>query len=106
MGLRCRNLFNFPSRPEVKVPGGAFASSMGRGLHLFHANQLNPSGSAAAGFVVGGNRIVRNPPLIIAKRMQFRQLIEYQKIDAEFRSKLIMGLKYANVELLYIIIEK
>ena len=36
---------------------------------------------------------VKNLPLTIPKRMEFRQLIEYEKLSDETRHKLIEGLK-------------
>lgn len=91
MGLRCRNLFNFPSAPEIKVPGPSFASNVGRGLHIFEGVNSSNIGQSGSMPVVPGR--VKNPPLVIAKRMECRQLIEYQKLDNEIRSKLILGLK-------------
>ncbi len=78
IGLRSRNLLSFPPNPEVKVNGPSFGSNLGRGLQI----DINQS------------RRVKNPPLTIAKRMEYRQLIEYQKLNDEMRAKLISGLKY------------
>jgi hypothetical protein len=77
-GLRCRNLSTFPPNPEVKVPGPKFGSNIGRGLQIENEQQ---------------SRKVKNPPLTIAKRMEYRQLIEYQKLSDEVRSTLLAGLK-------------
>jgi hypothetical protein len=96
IGLRCRNLFNFPSNPEIKVPGGEFASKVGRGLNILEPNAFINIDAALVGSVpqtVSTANRVRNPPLTIAKRMQCRQLIEYQKLNDEIRSKLTLGLK-------------
>jgi hypothetical protein len=91
VGLRCRNLFNFPPNPEVKVAGGQFGANVGRGLHIFDLSSSTGGGSSS---VSGGpGKRVKNAPLIIAKRMESRQLIEYQKLNDEIRSKLILGLK-------------
>lgn len=79
-GLKCRNLLNLPPNPEIKVPGPRFGTNVGRGLNI----DLNP------------NRRVKNPPITIAKRMEYRQLIEYQKLSDEIKQKLSMGLKYYN----------
>ncbi|CAF0878303.1 unnamed protein product [Brachionus calyciflorus] len=76
-GLRCRNLQTFPSNPEVKVHGANFGTNAGRGISV----DLNPS------------RRVKNPPITIAKRMEYRQLIEYQKLSDEVKLKLMTGLK-------------
>lgn len=76
-GLRCRNLSTYPPNPEIKVPGAKFGSNIGRGLQID----------------IDQNRKVKNPPLTIAKRMEFRQLIEYQKLSNEVRASLLNGLK-------------
>jgi hypothetical protein len=76
-GLRCRNLFTFPPNPEIKVPGPKFGSNFGRGLHV----SIKPQ------------QRVNNPQLTIAKRMEYRQLIEYQKLSDEMKSSLMNGLR-------------
>ncbi len=76
-GLRCRNLSTFPPNPEIKVPGSRFGSNIGRGLQI-ETDQ---------------HRKVKNPPLTIAKRMEYRQLIEYQKLSDQVRESLLSGLK-------------
>ena len=76
-GLRCRNLASFPPYPEIKVPGAGFGLSIGRGLAIGNESY----------------RRVKNPPLTIAKRMEYRQLVEYQKISEALRSNLSIGLK-------------
>ncbi|RNA34735.1 sperm-associated antigen 17, partial [Brachionus plicatilis] len=76
-GLRSRNLNNFPPNPEVKVNGPSFGTNAGKSL----AVDLNQ------------NRRVKNPPITIAKRMEYRQLIEYQKLSEPTKTKLINGLK-------------
>lgn len=77
-GLRCRNLLTFPPNPEIKVPGPRFVSNLARSLDI--DTSIN-------------KKRVKNPPMTIAKRMEYRQLIEYQKLSAENKSKLITGLK-------------
>lgn len=76
-GLRCRNLLSFPPNPEIKVPGSKFGANFGRGLH----------------FDIKPQHKVNNPQLTIAKRMEYRQLIEYQKLTDEVKSNLTNGLK-------------
>ena len=76
-GLRCRSLANFPPSPEIKVPGPPFGSSIGRGLQLD----------------TDSRRRVKNPPILVAKRMEFRQIIEYQKLNDESKAKLLNGLR-------------
>lgn len=68
----------FPPNPEIKVPGGGFGSNIGRGLYIDN---------------ITSQRRVKNPPINIAKRMEYRQLIEYQKLSDEIKSNLILGLK-------------
>jgi hypothetical protein len=78
-GLRCRNLLSFPSNPAVKVQNSKpFGASIGRGLDI-ETNQ---------------NRRVKNPPINISKRMEYRQFIEYQKMNEQMRNNLIEGLRY------------
>ena len=81
VGLRCRNLITFPAYPNVKVNGQAFGAALGSGLHI------NDSGSKQ-------RASVKNPPLKISKRMEYRQLLEYQKFDDDIKSKLLKGFKY------------
>ena len=76
-GLRCRNLLSFPPNPEIKVPGPHFGSNLGRGINI-DQKQLSR---------------VKNPALTIAKRMEYRQLIEYNKLSEDVKSKLVLGLK-------------
>jgi hypothetical protein len=76
-GLRCRNLITFPPNPEVKVLGPKFGTNIGRSLQI----------------EVDVPRRVKNPPLVIAKRMEYRQLIEYQKLNDTTKSALTLGLK-------------
>lgn len=76
-GLRCRNLLSFPPNPEIKVPGSKFGANFGRGLH----------------FDIKPQHKVNNPQLTIAKRMEYRQLIEYQKLSDEIKGNLTTGLK-------------
>ena len=42
---------------------------------------------------VDHQRKVKNPPLTIAKRMEYRQLIEYQKVSDEVRASLLNGIR-------------
>jgi hypothetical protein len=79
IGLRTRNLRTFPSNPAVKVGGSEFGSRMGKGLFIYN-NQFM-------------SQRAKNPPVIIAKRMAYRQLIEYQLLNEQFKQKLIDGLK-------------
>ena len=76
-GLRCRNLLSFPPNPEIKVPGPKFGSNFGRGLQV----DIKPPPK------------VNNPQLTIAKRMEYRQLIEYHKLSDETKTSLMSGLK-------------
>lgn len=76
-GLRCRNLYTFPPNPEIKVPGPKFGSNFGRGLHI----NVKPL------------QRVNNPQLTIAKRMEYRQLIEYQKLSDVMKTSLMSGLR-------------
>ena len=82
-GLRCRNLLSFPHNPEIKVAGPRFGTNIGRSLNI----DLNQA------------RRVKNPPLVISKRMEYRQFIEYQKLSQETRAQLITSLKYQNLML-------
>lgn len=80
IGLRCRNLSNFPSNPDVKVPGAKFGTRLGKSLQI-ETNQ---------------NEHLKNPPIIIPKRMEYRQIIEYERISDELRGALAEGLKYVK----------
>lgn len=63
------------------MAGPRFGTNIGRSLEI----DLNQS------------RRVKNPAIIISKRMEYRQFIEYQKLSDEVRIKLINGLKeYMN----------
>lgn len=82
-GLRCRNLYTFPPNPEVKVSGPEFGTNIGKGLELQEPNKQT--------------RKVKNVPINIPKRMEYRQFVEYEKINEEIKNSLIEGLKnYIN----------
>ena len=76
--MRCRKLSSFPSNPNVKTPGPKFATTLGKGLEI-QTEQVE---------------IVKNPPLIIPKRMEVRQIIEYERLGDDIRNLLMEGLKY------------
>ncbi len=78
LGLRCRNLLSYPPHPDIKVPGPKFGANFGRGLNFDIKQNLNR---------------VNSPQLTIAKRMEYRQLIEYQKLTNDTRHSLMEGLK-------------
>ena len=60
------------------MPGPKFGSNFGRGLNFsFDAQRRAPK-----------------PQLNIAKRMEYRQLIEYLKLTDETKQHMIIGLKW------------
>jgi hypothetical protein len=76
-GLRCRILNSFPPNPAVKTPGPRFATKLGKSLDISTDH----------------GDIIKNPPLIIPKRMEYRQIIEYERLSDETRNVLMKGLK-------------
>jgi hypothetical protein len=81
VGLRCRSLLSFPPNPEIKTPGNSFGTNLGKGLQI----------------EINFPKRVKNPPFNIPKRMEYRQIIEYQKLNEEIRSKLVLGLKLVSL---------
>jgi hypothetical protein len=80
-GLRCRSLLSFPPKPEVKVSGPRFAAGLGRSLYI------NDSEAFAC------QRRIKSSKFEMPKRMECRQLVEYQKLNSHLKLNLMNGLR-------------
>lgn len=87
-GLKCRNLYNFPSNPEIKVPGPKFATNIGRSLDIFDSGMNNDLKTKGR---------IKSAPFTIARRMECRQFVQFAKLTEDLRTKLILGLKFGLI---------